>query len=158
MSRVNTPKLTEQGKKDLENGYRTDKSHAFRLRCQLILLKSESRDSKDVASIVKMCEMSVNNWVNRYKELGIEGLRTKPGRGRKPLLTKERDETPILEAVKANRQRVETAKAEWEASQEGNKSVSRETFRRFLKALAGNTSEYAADAKANPTKNCTDLK
>ena len=158
MSRVNTPKLTEQGKKDLENGYRSDKSHAFRLRCQLILLKSESRNSIDVASIVKMCEMSVNNWVNRYKKYGIEGLRTKPGRGRKPHLNKELDEASILEAVKDNRQRVETAKAEWEASQQGNRSVSRETFRRFLKALVGNTSEFGAGAKVNPTQNCTDSK
>ncbi len=68
------------------------------------------------------------------------------------------DEASILEAVKDNRQRVETAKAEWEASQQGNRSVSRETFRRFLKALAGNTSEFGAGAKVNPTQNCTDSK
>jgi transposase len=84
--------------------------------------------------------MSVNTWVKRYKEEGIEGLKTKEGRGRKALINKEQDQAPILEAVKANRQRVDIAKAEWEA-QNANKTVSRDTFRRFLKALAANTSE-----------------
>ena len=45
----------------------------------------------------------------------------------------------ILEVVKANRQRLQTAKAEWES--ENSKSVSRDTFRRFLKALADDTKE-----------------
>ena len=138
MSRVNTPILDYPRQCALEKGHREGKSHAFRKRCQLILLKSEGRDSKSVGSIVKMCEMSVNNWVNRYKTESIEGLMTKPGRGRKATLTKEDDGASILEAVKTNRQRVDIAKAEWE-SQQANKTVSRDTFRRFLKALADAT-------------------
>ena len=138
MSRVNTPIIDFSSQIALEKGHREGTSHAFRKRCQLILLKSEGRDSKSVGSIVKMCEMSVNNWVNRYKKEGIEGLMTKPGRGRKATLTKEDDGASILEAVKTNRQRVDIAKAEW-ASQQANKTVSRDTFRRFLKALADDT-------------------
>ena len=138
MSRVNTPIIDFSSQITLEKGHREGTSHAFRKRCQLILLKSEGRDSKSVGSIVKMCEMSVNNWVNRYKKEGIEGLMTKPGRGRKATLTKEDDGASILEAVKTNRQRVDIAKAEW-ASQQANKTVSRDTFRRFLKALADDT-------------------
>lgn len=138
MSRVNTPILDTDQRVALEKGYATGKSHAFRKRCHLILLKSEGRDSKSVGSIVKMCEMSVNNWVNRYKMESIEGLQTKSGRGRKAILSKIEDESSILEAVKANRQRVDIAKAEWE-SEQANKSVSRDTFRRFLKVLADAT-------------------
>ena len=138
MSRVNTPLLDYPSQSALEKGHREGKNHAFRKRCQLILLKSEGRDSKSVGSIVKMCEMSVNNWVNRYKTEGIEGLITKPGRGRKATLNKADDGASILEVVKTNRQRVDIAKAEWE-SQQANKTVSRDTFRRFLKALADDT-------------------
>ena len=140
MSRVNTPILDSAAKLALEKGYRAGKKHAFRKRCQVILLKAERRDSKSVGSIVKMCAMSVNTWVKRYKEEGIEGLKTKEGRGRKAILNKDQDQAPILEVVKANRQRVDIAKAEWE-SHNANKTVSRDTFRRFLKALAANTSE-----------------
>lgn len=140
MSRVNTPELDISAKTAIEKGYREGKTHAFRNRCQVILLKSEGRDSKSVGSIVKMCAMSVNNWVKRYKEEGIDGLITKEGRGRKSVINKQDDQASILEAVKANRQRVDIAKAEWEAGN-ANKTVSRDTFRRFLKALAANTSE-----------------
>ena len=154
MGRVNTPKLSESGREALEKGYRSGKTHAFRQRCQLVLLKSEGRKSEDVALIVKMCEVSVNSWTNRYNGEGILGLMTRPGRGRKPVLNKERDESSILEAVKSNRQRVDMAKAEWEATN-ADKSVSRDTFRRFLKALAGDTSGFDVEVKENPMPKST---
>jgi transposase len=138
MSRVNTPFLDPSSRSLLEKGYREGKKHAFRKRCQVILLKAEGRDSKSVGSIVNMCAMSVNTWVKRYKAEGLSGLETKAGRGRKAVLNKEQDQAAILAAVKANRQRVDIAKAEWEA-QNTDKVVSRDTFRRFLKALAANT-------------------
>ena len=139
MGRVNTPILDSKAKDELEQGFKTGKTHAYRIRCQLVLLKSENRKSKEVAKIVKMCEMSVNNWLARYADEGIEGLKTKKGRGRKPLINKTTDEVLVLASVKANRQRLQTAKAEWEA--ESGKSVSRDTLRRFLKVLADNTNE-----------------
>lgn len=116
MGRVNTPKLSTEDRNSLENGYREGQTHAFRQRCQVILLKSEGRTSKSVGSIVKMSNMSVDAWVRRFKSEGIAGLKTKPGRGRKPLLDKEKDREEILAAVKSNRQRVDMAKAEWEAA------------------------------------------
>lgn len=138
MGRINTPIINEQAKSELEIGLKTGKSHSFRTRCQLVLLKSEGRKSKEVADIVKMCEMSVNNWLNRYKSEGIAGLYTKSGRGRKPIIDRHQDEAGILESVKANRQRLQTAKAEWEST--SGKTVSSSTLRRFLKALADDTS------------------
>jgi len=85
------------------------------MRCQSILLKSEGRTSKEVGSITGMSHISVNSWVKRYKSGGISGLSTKPGRGRKPIISPELDKSAILEAIKANRQRMRTAKAEWES-------------------------------------------
>ncbi len=139
MGRVNTPILDSEAKNALEKGFKTGKKHAFRVRCQLVLLKSENRKSKEVAKIVKMCEMSVNNWLVRYAAEGVDGLNTKSGRGRKPLINKVTDEFSVLEAIKANRQRLQTAKAEWEI--QSGKSVSRDTLRRFLKDLADDINE-----------------
>lgn len=137
MGGVNTPAVSEQERIALENGLRTSKSHAFRMRCHAILLKSEGRKSKDVASIVGMCHVSVNSWLKRYKNTGIQGLLTKAGRGRKPLLNKQIDEQAVIEAVKANRSRIVMAKAEWEAKRsEASKPVGRQAFTRFLKTLA----------------------
>ena len=52
--------------------------------------------------------MSVNNWLVRYAAEGIEGLKTKTGRGRKPIINKSTDESKVLESVKANPQRLQT--------------------------------------------------
>lgn len=146
MGRVNTPLLDEKAKMELEKRFRTDKSHAVRMRCQLILLKADGRKSKEVAGIVKMCEMSVNNWLSRYKTSGIEGLLTKPGRGRKAVIFSEQEQTSALELIKANRQKLQTAKAQWESQQ--GKSIGRDAFRRFLKAVVDDTSGFASDRAA----------
>jgi transposase len=89
-----------------------------------------------------MCHVSVNSWLRRYNEEGIEGLLTKPGRGGKSSIHQREDQEAILLAVKANRQRITMAKAEWEAQRaEGDTPVGRDAFRRFLKSLGADTSE-----------------
>jgi transposase len=137
MGRVNTPDINEAERLALENGLRTSKSHVFRMRCQAVLLKSDGRKSKDVASIVGMSHVSVNNWLKRYKDESIQGLFTKPGRGRKPSIDQATETETIIAAVKANRSRISMAKAEWEAKRsEASRPVGREAFTNFLKALA----------------------
>jgi len=138
MGRVNTPSLTPVQRRELESGIRDGKSHCFRMRCQCILLKSEGRTSKDVGKIMGMCNISVDTWVKRYKAEGISGLSTKPGRGRKSII-EDRDKDAIFSAIKANRQRLQTAKAEWE--QQSGKKVCSNTFKRFLKSLADDINE-----------------
>jgi transposase len=137
MGRIKTLGLTPQQHEALDQGLRNGKTHAFRKRCQLVLLKEQGRTSVEVGSIVGMCEMTVNNWLSRYEEEGLDGLLTKPGRGRRAKLDKLKDAQPVLSAVKTNRQRLLTAKAEFEA--EGGTKVSRDTLRRFLKSLADDT-------------------
>lgn len=137
MGRVNTPMLTESSKSALEQGLKTGKTHTFRMRCQLILLKSTGRKSKEVGAIIGMTYVSVNSWVKRYKDFGIRGLQTQPGRGPKPKLSKKDDKEAILASVKAHRQRIQTAKAEWE--QKSGKSLSLSTLKAFLKALTDDT-------------------
>jgi transposase len=116
----------------LEHGFKNGVNHCFRNRCHVVLLKSEGRSSKDVGLITGMSHISVNHWVKRFKTEGISGLSNKPGQGRKPVLDAE-DRACLLESVKAHRQRLQTAKAEWEASR--GKSISDSTLRRFLKVL-----------------------
>jgi transposase len=137
MGRVNTPVLSEAQRAELENGLKTGQRHAFRMRCQSILLKADGRTSTEVGSIVGLCQVSINSWLKRYNTEGISGLWTKEGRGRKPKIDKTTDESAVVASVKANRQRLQTAKAEWE-SQSG-KHVSKDTLRRFLKALTDDT-------------------
>ncbi len=107
------------------------------MRCQTLLLKSEGRKSRDVGSIVGMSHVRVNSWLHRYKDEGIQGLLTKSGRGRKPLIDPGRETAAIVEAVKVNRSRIDMAKAEWATKRSaGSRPVGREAFTNFLKALA----------------------
>lgn len=112
MGRVNTPILSESAKLALEQGLKSDTRHTFRTRCQVILLKSTGRKSQEVGEITGMTYVSVNSWVKRYTELGIDGLQTQPGRGPEPKLSKETDKESILSSVKSHRQRIQTAKSD----------------------------------------------
>ena len=78
--------LTDEQRLQLEEGFRTGKSHAFRMRCRAILLKSKGLTSKKVGEQTEMTHISVNSWVKRFETEGISGLETRPGRGRKPIM------------------------------------------------------------------------
>jgi transposase len=130
--RAKTLELNEEAKKELKRGHETGESHAYRQRCQRMLLKSEGRSSEDIGKIVGCCEMAVNNWVKRYEAEAIKGLETKPGRGRKAILT-ELDAEVIKAAVQENRQRLSIAKAELEEALE--KQFSQKTLERHLKKV-----------------------
>ena len=146
MGRVNTPVLTDKERESLEKELKNSDNHTFRMRCQAILLKATGRKSKDVGQIVGMCHVSVNAWLKRYKQTGVAGLKTKPGRGRKPGINKGTDEVAIVDAVKANRQRISLAKAEWEAHRPADSpTVGRDTFRTFLKVLVGDINESVGE-------------
>src|SRR5215216_629341 len=141
MGKIKTVQLTGARRAALEKGYRTGSSHAFRVRSQMILLKSEQRTAAEIAGVLGCCEVVVNNWLKRYETEGIGGLRTRPGRGRKPVLDAEKDLPSVKAAVAANRQRISLAKAELEA--ELGKTFSTKTLQRYLKnmVLAINASE-----------------
>lgn len=135
----NTPILIESAKLALEHDFKTSQVHCYCMRCQVILLKSTGRKSEEMAEITGITYVSVNAWVKRYKDFGIEGLINRPGQGRKPILNQEIDKESILQSIKAHRQRIQTVKAEWE--EKSGKSVSISTLKLFLKALMVDTSE-----------------
>ena len=130
MGKTKVIELTVAQREELENGYRNGQTHSFRQRCQMILLKSEKRTSIEVVSILGSCEMTVNNWLKRYEAEGIEGLRTRPGRGRKAILQAV-DLERVKVAVKQSRQKISVARLELEASL--GKEFSHSSLKRFLK-------------------------
>lgn len=131
--------MTADQKAALEEGYRTGSPGVFSRRCHIILLKSEGRTSKEVGLIVKMDQMTVNSWLNRYESGGLEGLKTKGGRGRKQILDLRTDEAIVRKAIEKERQRLSQAKQILEV--ELNKQFSSKTLKRFLKNLSADGSE-----------------
>lgn len=131
--------LRDEEQAALEQGYKGKGSFVFSQRCQMILLKSQGRSSKEIAGILRTNLLSVNQWVRRYEQQGIAGLHTKAGQGRKPILDQVADEALVKATVKGERQRLKLAKAELEAAL--NKEFSVRTLKRFLKNLSADGSE-----------------
>lgn len=140
MGNLRTLQLNKEQRAELEEGYRNGHSHAFRKRCHLVLLKTEARSSKDVGAIVGLHPVSVGSWLNRYEEQGITGLKTRPGRGRKPILDPEKDIEKVRQAVDEERQRLSQAKHLLETQLD--KSFSLKTLKRFLKKTTAATNAF----------------
>lgn len=140
MGRFIKIELDDNQRKELDNGYRNGKSHAFRTRCQMVLLKSEGRKSKDIVSFLGGCQQAVNNWIKRYKAEGIKGLKVRAGRGRPNILSKTEDLEAVKKAVKQHRQRISIARVELEATL--GKEFSARTLNRYLKILTADINEF----------------
>lgn len=125
----------------LEEGFKSSTNKFFSRRCHIVLLKQE-RSSEDIALIFGITTQSVNKWCNNYLRLGIEGLKTKKGQGRKFILDVEKDSTIIRATIEKERQRIKLVKEELEQSLD--KKFSSCTLKRFLKKLSadGNESDY----------------
>ena len=139
MGRFIKIELTDNQRKELETGYRHGKSHSFRANCQIVLLKSEGRISKEIASFLGTTEQKVNRWLWRYKLEGIKGLHIRKGRGRASIL-QAADSESVKAAVKNHRRRISRARAELEKSL--GKEFSQKTLERFLKNLTADINDY----------------
>ena len=135
--------VTAEQKAALEKGVKYGSTPSFRLRCQAILLKCDDgedrqkRTSRQVARELGCCEMSVNDWMKRFADHGIDGLKVAHGRGRKGILDEEADLETVRRAVQNHRQRISLAKAELE--KELGKEFSHLTLRRFLKKMVASS-------------------
>ena len=99
----------------------------------MVLLKEDGRSAKDIASIVKSCEMTVSHWLGRYHSAGINGLLTRAGRGRKPILNKHTDQPLVTQSIAEHRQSLKSAQAA--IIEQSGREFSTQTLRRFLKVL-----------------------
>jgi transposase len=131
--------LTAAEKSELVEGYKYSSSKVFSQRCHIILLKHQGRTSQEIADIFGLTIQPVNSWCKRYIQNGIEGLKTKPGQGRKPILNKEQDEAKVRAAIQKERQRIRLAKESLEKDLGKNFSVL--TLKRFLKNLSADGNE-----------------
>lgn len=131
--------LTAVERQALEEGYKYSKSKVFSRRCHIILLKSQGYTSQEIADIFGTTIQPINSWCKRYLKDGIEGLQTKAGQGRKPILNKEQDEAKVKATIKKERQRIKLAKEALE--KDLGKSFSVLTLKRFLKNLSADGNE-----------------
>lgn len=130
MGRIKGVALREEERGVLEQEYRSGRTHSYRQRCRGVLLKGEGQSSATVAEQLGCNEVTVNSWLRRYQAEGLEGLKTRSGRGRKPILN-EADLVKVKEVVAEHRQKLSVAREELE--QVLGKSFSQDTLTRFVK-------------------------
>lgn len=53
-------------------------------RARMLLLRAEGKRQMEVANTLMVHRNTVRLWEKRYRAEGMEGLRDKPGRGRRP--------------------------------------------------------------------------
>ena len=76
MGKAKVLELTEAQRLELESGFRKGEKHCFRMRCRAVLLKADGLSAAKAGAQTEMSFVSVNAWVKRYKEEGIEGLKS----------------------------------------------------------------------------------
>lgn len=148
--------LNDDQRQQLENGYRQADNHAFRVRCQMVLLKADNRTSKEVGQILGFCEQAVNGWLWRYQTQGLEGLQTKPGQGRPAIFKAETDAQAVKLSVAEHRQRISQARAELE--EKLDKKFSVKTLKRFLKNCVADINESENEPGNRKPKRFTSIK
>lgn len=138
-------KLKETEIEFLENGFKTGKSHTYRIRCKAILLSYEKWECGAIADFFDVHLITVYNWLDRWQSGGIENMKDKAGRGRKPILdlSKENHVQMVTEAIENSPSNIKKALSKIE--QELDVSISKKTLTRFLKNLSadGNDIEKA---------------
>jgi transposase len=129
----------------LEQGKKTGKSFSFRTRCHAILLSHKGYEIGQISDILEVHRSSIYAWFSNWKTTGIQGLETKKGQGRKPILSVD-NEKHIQVVKNAVKKRAKTGEnllltIEKELEMEGELSMT--ILRPFLKKLIsyGNVSE-----------------
>lgn len=80
--------LTPEGRSDLEQQRRSRTvSAGWARRCRTILGVADGPSLVEVARLADLTEKHVRKWVQRSLADRLQGLRDRPGRGRKPVLS-----------------------------------------------------------------------
>ena len=108
--------------------------YQFRSRCACLLLSADGHAVASLEQALGVSSRTVYTWFNRWESGGLAGLANAAGQGRRPILAAA-DETPVLAAVRANRQQLKEVTVT--LREQLAKDFSPRTLRRFLKSVAG---------------------
>lgn len=139
--------LTTVEKELLEREKKHGKSDNYRKRCHAILLSNRGYTIDEIMGFLEVSRASVSSWFSAWKKSGIEGLKTKPGQGRRPKLNI--DNTEHVEGVKkAAKQAVkdgENLLAKIQNELELEEPITKRMLTLFLEKLvgSGNAAEKA---------------
>lgn len=134
--------LTDTERASLVEGKNNGKSSSFRNRCHAVLLSEKGFEISVLQKIFGVQRSTIHNWFKRWREGGIEELKTRPGQGRKPKLSIDNEEhiKVVKTAVKDYAEKGTNLLAQIEQELGMEEELSMKILRPFLKKLtiAGN--------------------
>ena len=77
------------GVDELRGEARSQKDARMRIRLQAVVLGRQGRTAEEIADLLDVSRRAVQKWVHRYNGLGVDGLRRRPGQGRREKLSLE---------------------------------------------------------------------
>jgi transposase len=81
--------LKNYNPEDIKSLFNTDDKYKIGLRLYAVYQVSLGQPSRKLEDLYDTSFKQITNWVHRFDKEGLEGLRDKPGRGRKSLLSSE---------------------------------------------------------------------
>ncbi len=72
--------------------FKTDDKYQIGIRLYAVYQVSLGVPSRDLETLYNTSFKQILNWVHRFEQYGIDGLRDKPGRGRKPRLNEHQQQ------------------------------------------------------------------
>ena len=93
-------KLDEEIIKELEVIIKEDKRYKSRYRAQAIILSNQGKSVNELADIFGCKIRTIYRWFDRFEAEKVEAVFELKGRGRKPILTIEKDGTKVKEYIK----------------------------------------------------------
>ena len=135
---LNTEQITQ-----LESGKKSGKSDAFRTRCHAILLSNKGFSVSEISTILSVSESAIFKWFSAWKKHGFEGLKTKSGQGRKPVLCADNKDhvKGVEKAVKKVAEKGGNLLAEIEAELGFKEQLSMRMVHFFLQKLTSSTND-----------------
>jgi len=135
--------LMEDEKASLQRGYSQGKSPLFRRKCHCILQSNRGKTAKELAGFFQVNPLTVLGWFKLWENEGIEGLKLKPGRGRKPKLDpSDQEHVKVVKTLIENdNQNLNKVRAQ--VSEQLGAEMSKRTLQRFLKSLNTGGSVFA---------------
>jgi len=144
--------ITEIEQEMLSQGYKNHRSHSVRCRFKAILLSSQGKQVKDIASIFEVRTRTIYQWMDNWEKDGLLGLLTKPGQGRPPILSLTDSDLVELVKKKTAQHARSLKKICSVLSEELSLPITRHTLRRFLKKLGYTWKRFrkSLKSKQNP--------
>jgi transposase len=123
-------RLTEQEEQELKALYKNGVYIIERKRSQCLLLSHQGKSINELAGIFNVTRLTISNWLDKWQQGGLKGIRLQPGRGRKQKLC--RIEQEQLEAYVEQHSRNLNAVVAL-IKEKHAVVVSKKTLQRFLK-------------------------